>query len=77
MTRTIRNELSKEFWEIKKRSGTPKITWKIIRIYRSYNPNSKRCLLCLKEKNEIATCKGDKLLNKRTEIINTCRHRST
>ena len=76
MTRTIKNELSKEFWEIKKRGGTPKITWKIIRICRSYNPNSKRCLLCLNEKYEIATYKGDNLLNKRTEIINTCRHRS-
>ena len=40
------------------------------------NPSSKRCLLCLKEKYEIATYKGDDLLNKRTEIINTCRHRS-
>ena len=40
-------ELSKESWEIKKRNGTPKITWKIIRICPSYNPNSKRCLLCL------------------------------
>ena len=69
-------ELSKEFWEIKKPNGTPKITWKIIRICRSYNPNSKRCLLCLNEKYEIATYKGDNLLNKRTEIINTCRHRS-
>ena len=48
-------ELSKEFWEIKKRRGTPKITWKIDRICRSYNPNSKRCLLCLNEKYEIAT----------------------
>ena len=28
------------------------------------------------EKYEIATYKGDNLLNKRTEIINTCRHRS-
>ena len=32
-------ELSKEFWEIKKRNGTPQITWKIIRTCRSYNPN--------------------------------------
>ena len=69
-------ELSKEFWEIKKRNGTPKITWKIIRICPSYNPNSKRCLLCLNGKYEIATYKGNNLLNKRTEIINTCRHRS-
>ena len=42
----------------------------------SYNPNSKRCFLCVNEKYEIATYKGDNLLNKRTEIINTCRHRS-
>ena len=42
----------------------------------SYNPNSKRCLLCLNEKYEIATYKGNNLLNKRNEIINTCRHRS-
>ena len=31
---------------------------------------------CLKEKYEIATYKGDKPLNKRTEIINTYRRRS-
>ena len=46
----IDTELSKELWEIKKHNGTPKITWKIIKICRSYNPNSKRCLLCLFEK---------------------------
>ena len=43
---------------------------------RSYNPNSKRCLLCLNEKYEIAIYKGDNLLNKRTETINTCKHLS-
>ena len=64
-------EQSKEFWEIKKRNGTSKITWKIIRICRSCNPSSKRCLLCLNEKYEIATYKGDNLLNKNTEIIKT------
>ena len=30
----------------------------------------------LNKKYEIATQKGDNLLNKRTEIINTCIHRS-
>ena len=54
--------LSKEFWEIKKCSGTPKIRWKIIRICRFYD--------------KVATYRGDNLLNKRTEIINTCRHRN-
>ena len=32
--------------------------------------------LGLNEKYEITTYKGDNPLNKRTEIINTCRHRS-
>ena len=68
-------ELSKEFSEIKKRNGTPKVAWKIFTTCRSCNINSKRCLLCLNEKYEIATYKGDNLLNKRTDIINTCRHR--
>ena len=68
-------ELSKEFLEIKKRNGTPKITWKIFTTCRSYNINSKRCLLCLNEKHEIVIYKGDNFLNKRTDIINTCRHR--
>ena len=77
-TLNIKNdtELSKEFWEMKKRNGTPKITWKIIRICCSYKPNSKRCLLCLNEKYKIATYKGDNFSNKRIEITNTCRHRS-
>ena len=69
-------ELLKEFWEIKKCNGTPKITWKIISTYRSYNPSSKCYHLCLNEKYQIATYKLENVLNKRTEIINTCRHRS-
>ena len=47
-----------------------------MRVCCSYNPNSKCCHLCLNEIYEIATYKGDNLLNKRTETINTCRHRS-
>ena len=73
--KTIRN-YQKNFRKKKKYSGTSKVTWKLIRICRSYNPNSKRCILCLNEKYENATYKGDNLLNKRTEIINTYRHRS-
>ena len=66
-------ELSKEFWEVKKREGTPKITCKIIAIYYSYKPNSRRCFLCLHEKFKTAAHTGDKLLNERAEIISTSR----
>ena len=40
-----------------------------------YTPESKRCLLCLAEKFEIANYPGDNLLNKRSEIVAKCRHR--
>ena len=65
----------RNFRKSKKRNGTPKITREIIRICRSYNPNSKLCLLCLNEKYEIRIYEGDNLLNHRPEIINTCRQR--
>ena len=55
--------------------GKSKSATGIIRACCSHNQNSEYCLLCLKEKYEIATYKGGNLLNKKTEIISTCRHR--
>ena len=36
----------------------------------------KKCILFLNEKKEIASCKGDNLLNNKTEILDTCRRRN-
>ena len=69
------NELSNELWSIKNKY-TPNIVWEILRKHQTHNPNTKRCSLCLNEKLEIATYKGRNLLNKRSEIINKCRHRN-
>ena len=69
-------ELSNELWSIKNNNYTPNIVWEILRKHRTYNPNTKRCSLCLNEKLEIARYKGRNLLNKRSEIINKCRHRN-
>ena len=68
-------ELSKEVWKIKEGGGTYSINWRIIKQYRDYNPASKKCALCLNEKYEILIYDGDNQLNKRSEIISTCRHR--
>ena len=68
-------ELANELWEIKLLNGTPTIKWNILCKSRSYNINTKRCNLCLREKYEILTHEGDNLLNKRSEIISTCRHK--
>ena len=69
-------ELSNKLWSIKNNNCTPNIKWKILRKHQTYNPNTKRCSLCLSEKLEIARYKGHDHLNKQSEIINKCRHRN-
>ena len=69
-------ELSNELWSIKNNNYTPNIVSEILRKHQTYNPNTKKCSLCLKEKREKARYKGRNLLNKRSEIINQCRHQT-
>ena len=54
----------------------PQILWKIKGIYKSYNPTSKPCNLCLREKLEILDDPNKNLLNKRSETISQCRHKN-
>ena len=52
------------------------ISWRIISSSSSYNSSSNRCNLCLKEKFLII-CRPDlSSLNKRTELVSSCRHRN-
>ena len=67
------SELSKEYWEVRKKGGNPKVTWKILKKCSAYNSESKRCLLCISEKPEIAEYNGDNILNKRSEVVSKCR----
>ena len=69
-------ELSKEVWKIKDLKGTANLKWSIKGRYKSYNPLSKRCNLCLNEKLEIITHQGDNLLNARSEVVSKCRHKN-
>ena len=50
------------------------IKWKVLRKCHAYNQKKRQCILCLNEKYEIGCYKGDNLLSKRTEILDTCRH---
>ena len=68
-------ELSKEVWKIKKKGFTPSIRWRIIKQLPAYNPETKKCMLCLGEKIEILQREGENLLNKRSELVSTCRHK--
>ena len=67
-------KLSNEIWLIKNSGHHPKVEWEIVKKCVPYNPQTKRCLLCLNEKLEIAAYKEQNLLNKRNEIVSKCRH---
>ena len=69
-------ELSKEYWTIKRKYFTPKVTWRIIRKCAPFNTSKRKCYLCLNEKLEIASNKGDNLLNNRSELISKFRHQN-
>ena len=50
------------------------INWKILKHTRSYNPTSDRCNLCLWEKYFIICEPTIATLNKRNELVSSCRH---
>ena len=61
---------------IKRHHFTPKVTWRIIRKCTRFNTTKRKCYLCLNEKLQIASYKGDNLLNKRSELICKFRHQN-
>ena len=69
-------ELSKFIWSCKDSGVNPAISWKIVCHATPYQHGGKVCNLCLAEKYAILTANDDALLNKRTELINKCRHKN-
>ena len=68
-------ELSKYLWELKMKNEEFKVSWKILAEARAYSNLSKRCNLCIEEKYFIITHPQMATLNKRNELVSTCRHR--
>ena len=69
-------ELSKHVWHLKQKKTDFTIKWSIIKKSISYTGGSKRCNLCLEEKISILKEKNNCLLNKRSEIVSACQHKS-
>ena len=67
--------LSIEYWDLKQKQETPKLTWKIKGQYKAYNPTFQKFSLCLNEKLAIIDDQDKNLFNKRSEAISQCRHR--
>ena len=67
-------ELSRYIWELRDNNIQYNIKWKIVAKAKAYSNRNKQCNLCLTEKYFIIFRPGMATLNKRTELISTCRH---
>ena len=73
-TRKNDTELSKHIWQLKSKEQRFTIKWKILAKAKPYSNLTKRCNLCTAEKHFIITKPELATLNKRNELISTCRH---
>ena len=64
--------LSIEYWNLKQKQQEPGVTWQIK--YKAYNPNLKKCNLCLNEMLAIIDDPDKNVLNKRSEEISQGHH---
>ena len=70
----LSTELSKHVWKLKEANVNFQISWKILKHAASYNPVSERCNLCLWEKYFIICRPELATLNRRNELVSSCRH---
>ena len=69
-------ELSKYIWQLKDLNMTPKISWEIAAVIR-WAARTDCCKLCLTEKLFIIrSFDNNQMLNKKSELVNTCRHKN-
>ena len=68
--------LSSHFWNVKEIfNQSPTIDWSIMSLAPTYKTETGRCQLCLLEKTLIINSKTRPILNKRSEVMNKCRHK--
>ena len=70
------SKLSDHIWNLKDENKTFEIDWRLIDRSTSFNPITRKCRICLKEKYQIMYNRDGSTLNKRQEIFNSCRHRT-
>ena len=67
--------LSTHVWDLKERNKNFEISWSIIDRAKNFNPATRKCNLCIKEKYYIIFHHQGATLNERSELYSTCRHR--
>ena len=70
-----KTRLSSHIWGLKDTRTDFNIQWDFIDRATQFNPITRKCRICLKEKFHIMYNRDSSTLNKRNEIFNTCRHR--
>ena len=67
--------LADHVWKLKDEGRNYEIQWNLVDRAPTYNPTTRKCRVCPKEKNHILYNLAGSSLNKRNNICNTCRHR--
>ena len=67
--------LSTHIWKLKDKNQNFDVKWEVVARASDFNPTTRKCQLCLKEKYYILLHQGGATLNKRSELFSTCRHR--
>ena len=68
--------LSSHIWNLKDKNLNYNVKWNTIDRAPRFNPVTKKCRLCLKEKYYIIFQPEGAKLNERSELFSTCRHRT-
>ena len=68
-------ELSNEYWKLKVSDQQPNVKFSILKKCKP-TTNISKCHLCLNEKLFILENIGKNLLNQRSELVSTCRHKA-
>ena len=72
---TNQTTLSTHIWDLKSENKNFEISWSVVDRATDYNPATRKCRLCLKEKYHIIFQPIGASLNQRSELFATCRHR--
>ena len=67
--------LSKYIWKLKREGASYNLDWEILSRAKVFNPVTRTCSLCLREKYLIMFRPESATLNTRDELFSTCRHR--
>ena len=68
--------LSSYIWKLEDKNADYKLDWKIKSKATAYRPGAGFCDLCISEKTAILLADPKRSLNKRSEILEMCRHRA-